>query len=151
MNYIRAGNDHGNADQRSDGSNDRGGGKHTDNATGNQQDTENQRNPPVAAKGCVCLKVPDVIAQFPDAQGMADAQAGSHMIVDFDVTNSSSNRGTLNQAAEKCKQEIGLDSVRVIADKGYESIADIEELQHTPIRLDDNADFSLLLQEIEHH
>ena len=53
--------------------------------------------------------------------------AGSHMIVDFDVTNSSSDRGTLNQTAEKCKQEIGLDSVRVIADKGYESIADIEE------------------------
>jgi ABC-type glutathione transport system ATPase component len=48
--------------------------------------------------------------------------AGSHMIVDFDVTNSSSDRGTLNQTAEKCKQEIGLDSVRVIADKGYESI-----------------------------
>ena len=46
--------------------------------------------------------------------------AGSHMIVDFDVTNSSSDRGTLNQTAEKCKQEIGLDSVRVIADKGYE-------------------------------
>ena len=53
--------------------------------------------------------------------------AGSHMIVDFDVTNSSSDRGTLNQTAEKCKQEIGLDSVRVIADKGYESIEDIEE------------------------
>ena len=46
--------------------------------------------------------------------------AGSHMIVDFDVTNSSSDRGTLNQTAEKCKQEIGLDSVRVIADKGYD-------------------------------
>ena len=46
--------------------------------------------------------------------------AGSHMIVDFDVTNSSSDRGTLNQTAEKCKQEIGLDSVRMIADKGYE-------------------------------
>ena len=51
----------------------------------------------------------------------------SHMIVDFDVTNNSSDRGTLNQTAEKCKQEIGLDSVKVIADKGYESLADIEE------------------------
>ncbi|MCR4707131.1 MAG: transposase [Clostridiales bacterium] len=57
--------------------------------------------------------------------------AGSHMIVDFDVTNNSNDRGMLNQTIEKCKQEIGLDSVRVIADKGYESLADIEEcLKH---------------------
>ena len=53
--------------------------------------------------------------------------AGSHIIIDFDVTNNSSDRGTLNQTIEKCKQEIGLDSVKVIADKGYESLADIEE------------------------
>ena len=37
--------------------------------------------------------------------------AGSHMIVDFDVINNSSDRGTLNQTAEKCKREISLDSV----------------------------------------
>ena len=49
------------------------------------------------------------------------------MIVDFDVANNSSDRGTLNQTAEKCKREVGLDSVKVIADKGYESLADIEE------------------------
>ena len=53
--------------------------------------------------------------------------AGSHMIVDFDVTNNSSDRGTLNQTIEKCKQEIGLGSVKIIADKGYESLADIKE------------------------
>ena len=53
--------------------------------------------------------------------------AGSHIIVDFDVTNNSSDRGTMNQTIEKCKQEIGLDSVKVIADKGYESLADIEQ------------------------
>lgn len=60
-----------------------------------------------------------------NVQTAVDAE--SHMIVDFDVTNNSSDRGTLNQTVEKCKQEIGLDSVKVIADKGYESIADIEE------------------------
>ena len=53
--------------------------------------------------------------------------AASHMIVDFDVTNNSSDRGTIDQTIEKCKQEIGLDSIKVIADKGYESIADIEQ------------------------
>ena len=49
------------------------------------------------------------------------------MIVDFDVSNNSSDRATLNQISEKCKREIGLDSVKVIADKGYESLADLEE------------------------
>ncbi len=53
--------------------------------------------------------------------------ASSHMIVDFDVTNNSSDRGRINPTTEKCKQEIGLDSVKVIADKGFESLADIEE------------------------
>ena len=53
--------------------------------------------------------------------------AGSHMIVDFDVTNNSSDRGTINTTIEKCKRELGLGSVKVIADKGYESLADIEE------------------------
>ncbi len=53
--------------------------------------------------------------------------ASSHMIVDFDVTNNSSDRGTINPTIEKCKRELGLDSVKVIADKGYESPADIEE------------------------
>lgn len=53
--------------------------------------------------------------------------AGSHIIVDFDVTNNASDRGTLNRTIEKCRREIGLDSVKVIADKGYESLSDIEE------------------------
>ena len=53
--------------------------------------------------------------------------AGSHLIVDFDVTNNSSDHGTLDRTVEKCKREIGLDSVKVIADKGYESLADIEQ------------------------
>lgn len=50
----------------------------------------------------------------------------SHMIVDFDVTNNASDRGTLNRTAEKCKKELGLSHVNVIADKGYESGPDIE-------------------------
>ena len=53
--------------------------------------------------------------------------ASSHLIVDFDVTNNSSDHGTLDRTVEKCKREIGLDSVKVIADKGYESLADIEQ------------------------
>ena len=60
-----------------------------------------------------------------NVQTAVDAE--SHMIVGFDVTNNSSDRGTLNRTMENCKRELGLSSVKVIADKGYESLADIEE------------------------
>ena len=40
------------------------------------------------------------------------------MIVGFEVTNDSSDRGKLDRTAEQCKEELGLDSVKVIADKG---------------------------------
>ena len=53
--------------------------------------------------------------------------AKSHLIMDFDVTSNSSDRGTIDATIEKCKEELGLDSVHVIADKGYESNADIEQ------------------------
>jgi len=60
-----------------------------------------------------------------NVQTAVDAQ--SHMIVGFDVTNNSSDQGTLNGTMENCKRELGLSSVKVIADEGYESLSDIEE------------------------
>lgn len=53
--------------------------------------------------------------------------AGSHLIANFEVTNSPNDRGTLNDSMEQCKRDLGLASVRVIADKGYESGPDIEK------------------------
>jgi len=57
-----------------------------------------------------------------------------HMIVDFDVINNSSDKGTIDATIEKCKKELVLKKVRVIADKGYESAEDIEKcLMHGTI------------------
>lgn len=53
--------------------------------------------------------------------------ASSHLIADFHVTNNSSDRGMLHESMELCKKELGLETVRTIADKGYESRADIEK------------------------
>lgn len=52
--------------------------------------------------------------------------AGSHMIVAFDVTNDSNDMNKLTSTAEMTKANLGRDSLRVIADKGYECAADIE-------------------------
>lgn len=50
----------------------------------------------------------------------------SHMIADFNVTNAPNDRGQLCGSMELCKEELGLDAVHVIADKGYESAEDIK-------------------------
>ena len=52
--------------------------------------------------------------------------ASSHMIADFHVTNSPSDRGQIFESVEMCRKNLGLESVNVIADKGYESAEDIE-------------------------
>ena len=53
--------------------------------------------------------------------------AGSHMVVDFHVTHSPSDRGQISKSMALCKEELGLEAVSVIADKGYESAKDIQE------------------------
>ena len=53
--------------------------------------------------------------------------AGSHMIVDFQVTDSPSDRGQISRSMALCKEELGLEAVSVVADKGYESAKDIRE------------------------
>ena len=52
--------------------------------------------------------------------------ASSHMIAYFHVTNSPSDRGQIFESVEMCRKNLGLKSVNVIADKGYESAEDIE-------------------------
>ena len=59
-----------------------------------------------------------------NVQTMVDAS--SHMIADFHVTNSPSDRGQIFESIELCRKNLGLESVNVIADKGYESAEDIE-------------------------
>ena len=53
--------------------------------------------------------------------------AGSHMIADFRVTDTPSDRGQLYDSIELCRKELELRTVNAIADKGYESAADIEK------------------------
>lgn len=53
--------------------------------------------------------------------------ARSHMIADFNVTNISSDKGQLCDTMQMCMKDLELGSVKVIADKGYESAADIKE------------------------
>ena len=52
--------------------------------------------------------------------------ASSHMIADFHVTDSPSDRGQIFESVELCRKNLGLESVNVIADKGYESAEEIE-------------------------
>ena len=51
--------------------------------------------------------------------------AGSHMIADFRVTDTPSDRGQLYDSIELCRKDLELGTVNAIADKGYESAADI--------------------------
>ena len=52
--------------------------------------------------------------------------AGSHMIADFRITDTPSDRGQLYDSIELCRKDLELGTVNAIADKGYESAADIE-------------------------
>ena len=50
----------------------------------------------------------------------------SHMLVDFTVTAQPSDRGQLLPVLSQVQQTLGVEHIRGIADKGYESAADIE-------------------------
>jgi transposase len=51
--------------------------------------------------------------------------AGSHLIASFEVTNHNTDQGLLSGMAEKVKEALELETVEVVADKGYESREDI--------------------------
>lgn len=53
--------------------------------------------------------------------------AGSHMIVDFEVTNHCNDLGLLHEGAERAKEALGAEILEVVADTGYESKEDMLE------------------------
>ena len=53
--------------------------------------------------------------------------AKSHMIADFNITDSPSDKGQLCETMQMCMDDLKLDTVKTIADKGYESAADIRK------------------------
>ena len=50
-----------------------------------------------------------------------------HLIVSFETTNANTDQGLLDQMAEQTKEEMGVETIEVLADKGYESRQDIEK------------------------
>ena len=51
----------------------------------------------------------------------------NHLITSFETTNANTDQNQLSMMGEKLKTELKRDSVHLIADKGYESRADIEK------------------------
>ena len=51
--------------------------------------------------------------------------SGSHLIVEYDVTNQNTDQGLLNQICTQAKETLGIETVEAVADKGYESREDI--------------------------
>lgn len=51
--------------------------------------------------------------------------AGNHMIVDFEVTNSCNDSGLLSTSAISAKKILGTETLEVVADNGYESTEDM--------------------------
>ena len=58
-------------------------------------------------------------------QSVVDDQ--HHLIVSFETTNANTDQGLLDQMAEQTKVEMNVDTIEVLADKGYESRQDIEK------------------------
>jgi len=52
---------------------------------------------------------------------------GSHLVAEFMVTTANTDQNLLSEVAEQTKQAMGLETIRVVADKGYESREDIEK------------------------
>ena len=50
-----------------------------------------------------------------------------HLIVSFETTNANTDQGLLDQMAEQTKEEMGVETIEALADKGYESRQDIEK------------------------
>jgi len=51
--------------------------------------------------------------------------SGSHLLADYEVSSRSTDQGLLNQVCEQAKKTLGVETIEVVADKGYESREDI--------------------------
>jgi len=50
---------------------------------------------------------------------------GSHLIAEYEVTNHNTDQGLLKEVAQNTKEILNIDTIEVVADKGYESREDI--------------------------
>ena len=50
---------------------------------------------------------------------------GSHLIVDYKVTNHNTDQGLLCEMAKICREQLDVETIEIVADKGYESRQDI--------------------------
>ena len=50
---------------------------------------------------------------------------GSHLIAEYEVTNHNTDQGLLMDVADSTKKMLGIETIEVVADKGYESREDI--------------------------
>lgn len=51
---------------------------------------------------------------------------GSHLIAEYEVTNHCTDQGLLQQVADQTRGNLALETIAIVADKGYESRQDIE-------------------------
>ena len=51
--------------------------------------------------------------------------SGSHLIADYDVSSQNTDQGLLNGLCKSAKKTLGVDTIEIVADKGYESREDI--------------------------
>ena len=51
---------------------------------------------------------------------------GSHLIAEYEVTNHNTDQGLLQEVADITRQALEIETLEVVADKGYESRRDIE-------------------------
>ncbi|HOV25688.1 IS1182 family transposase [Acetivibrio straminisolvens] len=50
---------------------------------------------------------------------------GSHLIADYEVTNHNTDQGLLKEVAQSARENLEVETIEVVADKGYESREDI--------------------------
>ena len=51
---------------------------------------------------------------------------GSHLIAAYEVTNHCTDQGLLKKVADQTRQNLAVETITVVADKGYDSRADVE-------------------------
>jgi len=55
----------------------------------------------------------------------AAVDVGSHLVAEYEVTSQNTDQGLLNGVCEQAKRSLGVETIEVVADKGYESREDI--------------------------
>lgn len=60
---------------------------------------------------------------------------GSHLIAEYEVANNCTDQGLLKEVADKTREMLEVETLEIVADKGYESRRDIEScvMNHSPL------------------